>query len=286
LPRGALAIAANVADGASIAILTGLCVGCVYASRIGVAAIIGAGIVVRAVERDTWRTTSIHARVPNGTRITIVTGEPLTRCLQSTFPRIGVAEGSKARRIAAFRSGASDHRLGIDDTEEGHLAGVANQDSITEVAIFQCFAVDIHLAIARNWRAGTGPLKALVCQAAWVAVVAVEGIVRVEASPRLVAGIVSTQIVIVAIDSRPDALATVTMVGDGAWVPIETLGSREGLMDAPILPLASIIGAAIVVIAKLGQLPFEEARFIDIPITIVIYTVAWFGCCLGSITLR
>ena len=272
-----------VTDGAGIAVLAGQGVVDMCASRLRVAEILGAGVVVRAVELAPAAALSDGALLTDRARVCIVAGQPFVVRGSGAGTIFRVADGLLAGCVWSLRQRTVYRRSRCDVTLVGQLLLVAEESAVAEVAVLQLRTVGILLAVACDGIAGTDSCGAGVCHGAWVVVVA-GGLVELEvAAPQPVADIVGTGVVVVASDGRSHADSLFAVVSDGARVSVQAFPRFEDVVGTTVGPVAGVLGAVIVVVAEVYVVASDLLWFVGFSIAIVVHAIAGFLSRFGGV---
>lgn len=164
--------------------------------------------------------------------------------------------------------------------------GVTDQRAITQVAIFQRRAIAFYQAFAVHVGAGASAFVAFVSYGARVAIVAVDTVDHVLAATGLAAGIIGTWVVVVAIHRLPHADSSNAMVRYGAWISIAALPFVESSIRTPISAQAAIHRAIVIVFAEVDEIALDKGRLVNVPVAVVVNTVATLRRSHGCITRR
>ena len=224
-PTDARASLAEVPRGARVAVLAGLAARLEDAAHPGVAAIRGAGVLVRAPDRLPTDAQPLGADAVLGARVPIVAGLTLVHAHQGALAAFRKA---LAHPAGCVQGGVADHRGG-----RVVLAGVvrsvaslevAEEPAIAGVLILGALLVLLALALVRPRDAD--PLRAAVPNGAGVPVPARQGVVQVQAAGLRRACVVRAGVVVIAwlgLTSAP-ARAHPARVPQGTAVPIVAVG--------------------------------------------------------------
>lgn len=173
----------------------------------------------------------------------------------------------QAESIRAFGTRAFDDGAGVDFAVERELRSIANESPVADVVILKLAAIFVHQAVAGEGDADAFTTLALVAQGASVAVVTGIVIVVVEATSNLAAGVVSTGIVVIAVDEFTDANTVLAMVSFGARIAVHALTALHWCILATCFPEAFVDCAGVAIIAQF---------LVDLPVAVVVQTVAGF----------
>lgn len=120
-----------------------------------VAGIIGARITIIAIGGDPRDALTAAAGIPNGAGIAILAKQVVVVRDQAACSADRVATGRQADRTRAFRGRTIDNGVGIHPALIGQRIGVTQQDSVTQIPIFQGPTITVGLAIAVYRHTGT-----------------------------------------------------------------------------------------------------------------------------------
>lgn len=280
----ALAIYAEIAGGACVAIDAWGFVVIVEAAKLTVAAIIGAEVVVMADALEPSGAHTGDACIGNGASITIFAWKAFVCRDYGAGTACGVTGARKADCIGSLRRLSTDRDgAGVDLALVGPLLQVADERSIAEVAIFQSVTVIIALAIAGDGKSAASAVGAGIGDGAGVAVIASCGVLFEEAASTAITGVVGALVVVVADHGIADTKPGLAVVGDGAGVAVLAFAGIEVNVIAPGLALAVVLSAIVAVIAKIDVVAFVLFWFVHIFVTVIVDTVARFDCWHGRI---
>jgi len=276
-----------VCSSAHIVIAARLAVVHVHATRLLVAAIVGARIAVVADNRHAGHTSPTLAFIANGTLVAVVAGEPLVVGGQRALTCLRIARSLQTDGLRTLRrKGAVDDAVGVHRALVGQLHLVAVQNAVAQVPVLQSCAVRVFVTLALHLVAGTASLAAGVAYRARVSVVTRIGVVLGGAAPESIADVVGARVVVVTRDGEPYADPILAMISDRASIAVDTLSLGQRQMLAPGFTLAAIIGARVVVITDVGVFSLGKCRFIGFLVAIVVHAVARFRGRDRSITVR
>lgn len=157
--RGTIAICAHIAHGTGVTVIAGSLVVFVLASRVRVAEIGSAWVVVFAIDRHSCQTGTVSARRPNGASVAIIARPAIVGLDQPALPGDGVAGSCEALGTKSLRFGASNNRFRGYGTLLRELVSIAKERAVAYIAVFQEHAVEVLLALARDRK----PLAVSLC---------------------------------------------------------------------------------------------------------------------------
>jgi len=244
------------------------------AARFGIARVVGAWISVVAEGRRTGLALAADALVANGAPVSVVASEALVVRFQRALSGRRLAHDFLADDVVRNQAGAVHYGIWLNGADVGQLVHVAEQEAVAQVPVFEGLAVLVFDALAIHRIPGTLAFAALVRYRAGVGIVAVGLVVLSRAAAESVADVVRAGIAVVARDGQTQADSVLAMVADRAHVSVDALALVEVLVQAPILPDASVFGAVIVVVADVLVFSPDQRRIVDLAVAVVVHAVA------------
>lgn len=265
--RDAESVLTGVVEGAGIAVGAGAGDDIVVAAASGQTDVLGAGIVVVAVEGSDAEALTPLADVPGGASVLIVTGEGVVPVDTARVRRAGIDSAD----IAVVTDQGIPTLAGAATTliPDGARVQVVARGGVVLVGAAPGGCTGIRGAdipvVTDHGLAGCAEAGAAdVVHGAGVPIIAGVGVREVQAPSRRIAGVVSAGVPVVAIRlDTTDADTTATLVPHRAVVTVRA-GRRVGQVQAAPRWGTRVIGADIVVMAIHGAPRLAEASAADI----------------------
>jgi len=159
---------------------------------------------------------------------------------------------------------------------EGKRRSVADQGPIARIAVLEGQAITIGLTLARDLHAEAGALLALICQGARITVIARSSGGRIFAATGLCTDVIGARVFIVALHGVSDAGSLDAVVGHGTWIAIFTRTDIKDLIEATLVSHAFVFCAIVGIVTEVDIIALHQVRFVNLPVTIIIHSVAGF----------
>jgi len=179
--------------------------------------------------------------------------------------------------------GADHEALFHDFADIGYLALVAVERAVALVPIFEAGAICVGEALAVHGFPHALALAAVIAKGADVTIVAVPRGGLVVAAAAFGAEIFGAGVVVVAVYRFADADSRFAVVSNGAGIAVQAFAFGEGHSLAAICTETGVFGARIFVVAEAYVVIFDEGRFVDVAVAVVVDPVAGFCGGLGCV---